>query len=77
MLTGDEMVTDGDAIISGNSIVSQLDDARQNLGYCPQEDALLSSLTGIEHLQLFARLRGVPRHLLNQVIFSPLAFPVI
>ncbi|KAJ8883491.1 hypothetical protein PR048_015335 [Dryococelus australis] len=31
------------------------------LGYCPQFDALNTSLTGREMLQLFANLRGVPR----------------
>jgi ABC-type multidrug transport system ATPase subunit len=36
-------------------------------GYCPQEDALLSLLTGAEHLKLFARLRGVPQKHLNKV----------
>ena len=32
----------------------------QNLGYCPQFDALCGLLTGREHLELYARLRGVP-----------------
>lgn len=36
------------------------------LGYCPQEDALLPLLTGYEHLELFARLRGVPKDQLGK-----------
>ena len=32
----------------------------QNIGYCPQFDALYDELTAREHIQLYARLRGVP-----------------
>ena len=39
-----------------------------NVGYCPQEDALLPLLTGVEHLELFARLRGVPKRHMKRVI---------
>ena len=34
---------------------------RQNLGYCPQFDALIDQMTGREMLYMFARLRGI-RH---------------
>jgi len=44
-------------------------------GYCPQEDALLSLLTGAEHLKLFASLRGVPKRYLKKVLSLP--FPLI
>ena len=37
---------------------------RQQIGYCPQFDALLDHLTGRETLVLYARLRGIPeRHI--------------
>ena len=32
----------------------------QNMGYCPQFDAIDDLLTGREHLEFYARLRGVP-----------------
>ena len=67
MLTGDEAVTRGNAYVGGHSILTELQQARQNLGYCPQEDALLSLLTGTEHLQLFARLRGIPNSFIEMV----------
>ncbi|CAB1351679.1 unnamed protein product [Coregonus sp. 'balchen'] len=35
-------------------------DVHQNMGYCPQFDALNDLLTGREHLEFYARLRGVP-----------------
>ena len=31
----------------------------KQIGYCPQFDALFDELTPTEHLQLYARLRGV------------------
>ena len=45
--------------MNGYSVLNQLDDVRQNLGYCPQFDALDPLLTGREHLRLYARLRGL------------------
>ena len=33
-------VTAGEATVNGYSILSELDSVRQNLGYCPQFDAL-------------------------------------
>ena len=32
----------------------------QNMGYCPQFDAINELLTGREHLEFYAVLRGVP-----------------
>ncbi|XP_025018889.1 retinal-specific ATP-binding cassette transporter [Python bivittatus] len=60
MLTGDTKVTSGDAIVVGHSILTQIWDVHQNMGYCPQFDAIDELLTGREHLCLYARLRGVP-----------------
>ncbi|XP_060629951.2 retinal-specific phospholipid-transporting ATPase ABCA4 isoform X1 [Anolis sagrei] len=60
MLTGDTEVTSGDAIVAGHSILTRISDVHQNMGYCPQFDAIDDLLTGREHLRLYARLRGVP-----------------
>ena len=46
MLTGDVDPTNGMAEINGFSILNQLSDARRNIGYCPQFDALHPLLTG-------------------------------
>lgn len=37
------------------------------MGYCPQFDGLDGLLTAAEHLQLYARLRGVPEGEVKQV----------
>jgi len=40
--------------------MTDMTSVHQNLGYCPQFDALCPQLTGKEHIELYARLRGVP-----------------
>ncbi|KAI1891442.1 hypothetical protein AGOR_G00143860 [Albula goreensis] len=60
MLTGDTDVSSGDASVAGYSILTNILDVHQNMGYCPQFDAIDELLTGREHLYLYARLRGVP-----------------
>ncbi|XP_038146750.1 retinal-specific phospholipid-transporting ATPase ABCA4-like isoform X2 [Cyprinodon tularosa] len=60
MLTGDTDVSFGEATVTGYSILTEILDVHQNMGYCPQFDAIDELLTGREHLYLYARLRGVP-----------------
>ncbi|KAF7649373.1 hypothetical protein LDENG_00142250 [Lucifuga dentata] len=60
MLTGDTVVTSGEAFLAGKSILREIDEVHQNMGYCPQFDAINELLTGREHLELYAILRGVP-----------------
>jgi len=60
MLTGDESTTGGEAFVNGHSVLKELLQVQQSLGYCPQFDALFDELTAREHLQLYTRLRGVP-----------------
>ncbi|KAM4805394.1 retinal-specific phospholipid-transporting ATPase ABCA4 [Urocitellus parryii] len=67
MLTGDTTVTSGDATIAGKSILTNISEVHQNMGYCPQFDAVDDLLTGREHLYLYARLRGVPTKEIEKV----------
>ncbi|TDH07287.1 hypothetical protein EPR50_G00104350 [Perca flavescens] len=60
MLTGDTVVTSGEAFLAGKSILREIDVVHQNMGYCPQFDSINELLTGREHLELYAVLRGVP-----------------
>uniref|UniRef100_A0A671P109 P-type phospholipid transporter n=1 Tax=Sinocyclocheilus anshuiensis TaxID=1608454 RepID=A0A671P109_9TELE len=60
MLTGDSVVTKGEAFLAGKSILREIDEVHQNMGYCPQFDAINDLLTGREHLEFYAILRGVP-----------------
>eukprot|EP01133_Synstelium_polycarpum_P012374 gene12374-14517_t len=64
MLTGLMPPTKGDAIIQGNSIVGQMGAVRQTIGVCPQHDIIWKELTVLEHLTIYAALKGVPSHLI-------------
>ncbi|ONK78401.1 uncharacterized protein A4U43_C02F18390 [Asparagus officinalis] len=68
MLTGEQCPTDGTAYIFGNDLRLHPKAVRQHIGYCPQFDALLEFLTVREHLQLYARIKGVPEINLNNVV---------
>ncbi|KAM4564931.1 phospholipid-transporting ATPase ABCA1 [Fundulus diaphanus] len=67
MLTGDIPVSSGEAFLNGYSIRTEMGHVHQNLGYCPQFDAIDDLLTGREHLELYARLRGVPEEEISMV----------
>ncbi|XP_075306746.1 phospholipid-transporting ATPase ABCA1 [Odontesthes bonariensis] len=60
MLTGDIPVSSGEAFLNGYSIRTEMENVHQNMGYCPQFDAINDLLNGREHLEFYARLRGVP-----------------
>lgn len=53
--------------IAPPSILTNILDVHQNMGYCPQFDAIDDLLTGLEHLYLYARLRGVPESEISRV----------
>ncbi|XP_048667737.1 phospholipid-transporting ATPase ABCA7 isoform X2 [Marmota marmota marmota] len=63
MLTGDIPPSMGEAVLAGHSVAQEPAAAHCHMGYCPQSDAIFELLTGREHLELFARLRGVPEAL--------------
>uniref|UniRef100_A0A673LI06 P-type phospholipid transporter n=1 Tax=Sinocyclocheilus rhinocerous TaxID=307959 RepID=A0A673LI06_9TELE len=67
MLTGDTDVTSGEASVAGCSILTNILDVHQNMGYCPQFDAIDELLIGREHLYLYARLRGIPESEISRV----------
>lgn len=50
-----------------SSILTHISNVHQNMGYCPQFDAIDDLLTGREHLHLYARLRGVPAEEIKRV----------
>ncbi|XP_076938168.1 ABC transporter A family member 1-like, partial [Bidens hawaiensis] len=59
MLVGLLAPTSGDALVFGKSILTDMDDIRNNLGVCPQYDILFPELTVKEHLEIFANIKGV------------------
>eukprot|EP00658_Telonema_sp_P-2_P006414 TRINITY_DN12438_c0_g1_i3.p1 TRINITY_DN12438_c0_g1~~TRINITY_DN12438_c0_g1_i3.p1 ORF type:complete len:2202 (+),score=596.20 TRINITY_DN12438_c0_g1_i3:221-6826(+) len=73
MLSGLMAPTSGDATVYGKSIRNDLHTVRKNLGVCPQHDVLWDQLTVLEHLQLFAALKGVPPHLIDELAYDVIA----
>ncbi|ELK29428.1 ATP-binding cassette sub-family A member 7 [Myotis davidii] len=60
MVTGDILPSSGEVILAGHSVTQEPAAALCRTGYCPQSDAIFELLTGREHVELFARLRGIP-----------------
>ncbi|KAK2510038.1 hypothetical protein MC885_018422 [Smutsia gigantea] len=73
MVTGDMLPSGGEVVLAGHSVAREPAAAHRHMGYCPQSDAILYLLTGREHLELFARLRGVPEDQVAQTASSGLA----
>jgi hypothetical protein len=49
----------GTARLAGYDILTQQPQVRRLLGYCPQWDALLELMTCREHLEMYARVKGM------------------
>ena len=73
ILTGEYGPTVGEAYISGYNVVTDLSSARYNIGYCPQFDALSEVLTPVEHLKLYAKIKGIPKHLIKTFVDKQIA----
>jgi len=66
MLTAEFPPTSGDAILDGFSVSRQPQKTRRRIGYCPQFDAHFAHLTGREHVELYASIKGIPAHLVSE-----------
>jgi ABC-type multidrug transport system ATPase subunit len=56
---GDILPSDGDAIINGYSILTNIAQVRREVGYTPQFDPLIELMTAYEQLSMYARFRGI------------------
>ncbi|XP_051164051.1 phospholipid-transporting ATPase ABCA3-like [Leptopilina boulardi] len=65
LLTGEEFPNSGIMYLNGKDISKNRREYLSQMGYCPQNSALLNSLNSEDHLKLFALLRGVPRSLVS------------
>ncbi|CAI9753878.1 unnamed protein product [Fraxinus pennsylvanica] len=74
-LTGITPVTVGDALIYGYSVRSStgMSNIRRMIGVCPQFDILWDTLSGQEHLYLFASIKGLPLASIEEVVHKLLA----
>lgn len=60
-LTGEIVPTSGSIEICGLDVHSDFEKVRKMIGYCPQYDAIFDLMTVEEHLEFYARLKGIPR----------------
>jgi ABC-type multidrug transport system ATPase subunit len=67
MITGEIPISGGDVFVNNYSVSRQIEKVHQNIGYCPQSDAIIPLLTAREHLVFFARLRGIPERFVKPV----------
>ena len=73
-LTNDVYQTSGNAYLTGLSILTSQQSIKERIGFCPQFDALIGTLTAREHLQLFARLKGVDERILPAYVQSMISY---
>jgi len=60
ILNGLTSITSGDAKIGSHSVRTDMAAIRTMIGVCPQHDVLFKTLTCVEHLRLFATIKGIP-----------------
>ena len=59
-LTSEIEPTAGQITINGFNLQSEFNSARRLIGYCPQNDAIFQLMTIEEHLEYYARIKGIP-----------------
>jgi ATP-binding cassette subfamily A (ABC1) protein 3 len=72
VLSGEILPNYGQAQISGFNVETDMKTIGSLIGYCPQFDALLENLTAKEHLELYAAIKGIPKHMRAKLIESKL-----
>lgn len=66
MLTAEFPPSGGDATLARYSVSREPEMTRRRVGYCPQFDAHFTNLTGREHVELYAKIKGVPIDLIKE-----------
>lgn len=72
MMCGQIAPSYGTAKVMGNNMPEGMRRVRNQMGYCPQFDALLDKLTAQEHLELFCNLKGIEKKYHKYLIESSL-----
>ena len=73
MLTAEFPPSSGDATLGGFSVKNEPEKTRRRIGYCPQFDAHFQNMTGREHVQLYAAIKGVPQSEVESAVSSKLS----
>jgi ABC-type multidrug transport system ATPase subunit len=72
MLTAEFPPSSGDATLAGFSVTREPAKIRRRIGYCPQFDAHFANLTGREHVELYASIKGIPKDFVREAAVSKL-----
>lgn len=72
MLTAEFPPSSGDATLAGFSVANEPEKTRRRVGYCPQFDAHFTNLTGREHVELYASIKGIPVDLVKEAAAAKL-----
>jgi ATP-binding cassette, subfamily A (ABC1), member 3 len=72
ILTAEFPPTSGDAILGGYSVTHEPQKIRRQIGYCPQFCAHFENMTGREHLEMYAAIKGVPVDRVDEVVAKKL-----
>lgn len=67
-LTYEIVPTAGSIEINGFDVRRNFSKVRKLIGYCPQHDAIFDLMTVEEHLDYYARIKGIPRRLRSSII---------
>ncbi len=73
MLTAEFPPSSGDAILAGFSVSNEPEQTRRTIGYCPQFDAHFMNMTGREHVELYAIIKGVPKDEIKAAVAAKLS----
>jgi ATP-binding cassette subfamily A (ABC1) protein 3 len=68
MLTGEVVPTKGDSFIVSHNVLTNFSEARKQIGYCPQFDAIFGLMTVREHLEFYAMIKKIPTRLVKDLI---------
>ena len=72
MLTAEFPPSSGDATLAGFSISNEPQKTRRRIGYCPQFDAHFAALTGRNHVELYASIKGIPLEFVKEAAAAKL-----
>ena len=67
-LTNDTQATSGEITINGMDVQKEFSKVRKQIGYCPQHNAIFELMTVEEHLEYYARIKGIPTSLRKAMI---------
>ena len=58
----------GEITINGKNIIGNFNELNKLIGYCPQFDAIFELLTVYENLEFYARIKGIKKSLIKQLV---------